>query len=90
MADAANGRIEAFNSQGTWLWTPVTRPTAAALRCKLSTPIGISYDATTNEVLVADTGHSEIKAFAAAGGAYGMTAGAYYLEVAGRCGCVAA
>ncbi len=45
--------------------------------CKLSTPIGISYDATTNEVLVADTGHSEVKAFAAVGGAFGLTAGTY-------------
>ena len=35
--------------------------------CDLNTPIGISYDATTNEVLVADTGHSEIKAYAAVG-----------------------
>ena len=39
-------------------------PTAGDGRLMLNTPIGISYDATTNEVLVADTGHSEIKAYA--------------------------
>ncbi len=82
VADAANGRIEAFNSQGTWLWTAGDATDCGSVTaCKLSTPIGISYDATTNEVLVADTGHSEIKAFAAAGGAYGMTAGAYIWEL---------
>jgi sugar lactone lactonase YvrE len=78
VADAANGRIEAFNHQGTWLWTAGDAVDCGSVAaCKLSTPIGISFDATTNEVLVADTGHSEIKAFAAVGGAYGNSAGAY-------------
>jgi DNA-binding beta-propeller fold protein YncE len=78
VADAGNGRIEAFTHQGTWLWTAGDATDCGSVAaCKLSTPIGISYDATTNEVLVADTGHSEIKAFAAVGGAFGMTAGTY-------------
>ncbi len=81
VADAANGRIEAFNYQGTWLWTAGDAADCGSVdACKDSTPIGISYDATTNEVLVADTGHSEIKAYAAVGGAYGMTAGTYIWE----------
>ena len=78
VADAANGRIQAFTHQGTWLWTAGdVNDCGGVAACKLSTPIGISYDATTNEILVADTGHSEIKAFAAVGGAYGLTAGTY-------------
>ena len=81
VADAANGRIEAFNAQGTWLWTAGDAADCGSVAaCKLSTPIGISYDATTNEVLVADTGHSQIKAFAAVGGAYGNSAGTYIWE----------
>ncbi len=78
VADAANGRIEAFTHQGTWLWSAGDATDCGSVAaCKLSTPIGISYDATTNEVLVADTGHSEVKAFAAVGGAFGNTAGTY-------------
>jgi sugar lactone lactonase YvrE len=81
VADAANGRIEAFNYQGTWLWTAGDAADCGGVdACRDSTPIGISYDATTNEVLVADTGHSEIKAYAAVGGAYGMAAGTYLWE----------
>jgi sugar lactone lactonase YvrE len=78
VADASNGRIEAFNHAGTWLWSAGDAVDCGSVAaCKLSTPIGISYDATTNEVLVADTGHSEVKAFAAVGGAFGLTAGTY-------------
>jgi len=81
VADAANNRIEAFNDQGTWLWTAGDAPDCGSVdACQLNTPIGISYDATTNEVLVADTGHSEVKAYAAVGGAYGATAGTYIWE----------
>ncbi len=36
--------------------------------CVVHTPIGISYNSTDNEILVADTGHSLIKAYAAVGG----------------------
>ena len=69
VADAANNRIEAFSYQGTLLWVAGDATDCGTVAaCKLSTPIGISYDATTNEVLVADTGHSEIKAYAAVGG----------------------
>jgi DNA-binding beta-propeller fold protein YncE len=65
VADAANSRIEAFNDTGTFLWQAGG---LGKLANQLNVPIGISYDATTNEVLVADTGHSAIKAFAAVGG----------------------
>jgi DNA-binding beta-propeller fold protein YncE len=81
VADAANSRIEAFNYQGTWLWSAGDAPDCGpAAACELNTPIGISYDATTNEVLVADTGHSEVKAYAAVGGSNGFTAGQYIWE----------
>jgi DNA-binding beta-propeller fold protein YncE len=81
VADAANSRIEAFTYQGTWLWSAGdATDCGSTAACLLNTPIGISYDATTNEVLVADTGHSEVKAYAAVGGAYGFTAGQYIWE----------
>jgi DNA-binding beta-propeller fold protein YncE len=65
VVDTDNSRIEAFNDTGTFLWQAGGLGKAAN---QLNVPIGISYDATTNEVLVADTGHSAIKAFAAVGG----------------------
>ncbi len=68
VADAANNRIQAFTSTGLWLWTAGKAASNCSGPCLLSTPIGISFDPTTNEVLVADTGHSEIKAFAGVGG----------------------
>ena len=74
VADAANSRIEAFSETGSVLWTAGG---PGKLAQNLNVPIGLSYDATTNEVLVADTGHSLIKAYAAQGGAYGFAAGAY-------------
>ena len=61
VADAANSRIEAFNDTGSVLWTAGG---PGKLAQNLNVPIGLSYDATTNEVLVADTGHSLIKAYA--------------------------
>ena len=82
VADAANSRIEAFTAAGTWLWSAGDAADCGAVAaCELDVPIGISYDATTNEVLVADTGHSEIKAYAAVGGAYGFTDGQYIWEL---------
>jgi DNA-binding beta-propeller fold protein YncE len=74
VADAANSRIEAFNSSGTFLWSAGG---AGSLSSNLNIPIGLSYDATTNEILVADTGHSLIKAYAAVGGAEGFAAGTF-------------
>jgi tripartite motif-containing protein 71 len=72
VADAANGRIQAFNSSGTFLWSAAGHPGCKpAIQC-LSTPIGISFDASSDEVLVADTGHSLIKAYAGEG--YSLTA----------------
>jgi DNA-binding beta-propeller fold protein YncE len=65
VADAANSRIEAFNDTGAFLWQAGG---AGKLVSNLNVPIGLSYDSTTNEVLVADTGHSLIKAYAAVGG----------------------
>jgi tripartite motif-containing protein 71 len=74
VADAANSRIEAFSPTGTFLWSAGG---AGKLSSNLNVPIGLSYDPTTNEILVADTGHSLIKAYAAVGGAEGFAAGAY-------------
>ncbi len=74
VADAANSRIEAFSPTGTFLWQAGG---AGKLASNLNVPIGLSYDATTNEILVADTGHSLIKAYAAVGGAEGFAAGTY-------------
>jgi sugar lactone lactonase YvrE len=74
VADAANSRIEAFSPTGVFLWSAGG---AGKLASNLNVPIGLSYDATTNEILVADTGHSLIKAYAAVGGAEGFAAGTY-------------
>jgi len=74
VADAANSRIEAFSSTGSFLWSAGG---PGKLTQNLNVPIGLSYDATTNEILVADTGHSLIKAYAAVGGAEGLAAGTY-------------
>jgi tripartite motif-containing protein 71 len=80
VADAANSRIQAFTDTGAPLggdWPPLGAGGPGKLASNLNVPIGLSYDATTNEILVADTGHSLIKAYAAAGGAEGFTAGSY-------------
>jgi len=74
VADAANSRVEAFSPTGGFLWSAGG---AGKLASNLNVPIGLSYDATTNEILVADTGHSLIKAYAAVGGAQGFAAGTY-------------
>jgi sugar lactone lactonase YvrE len=65
VADAANSRIIAFSDNGTELWTAGG---AGKLAQNLNVPIGLSYDGSDNEILVADTGHSAIKAYAAVGG----------------------
>jgi tripartite motif-containing protein 71 len=71
VADAANSRIQAFSPTGTWLWTSGVIGVGSCVKpakgttapCALNEPLGISFDATDNEVLVADTGHSEIKGY---------------------------
>ncbi len=60
VADAENSRIEKFTSAGKWLWT---RGGLGHAPQNLNIPIGISFDLANNVVLVADTGHSEVKAW---------------------------
>jgi tripartite motif-containing protein 71 len=72
VADAANSRIEAFDKNGTFLWQAGKRIPGTACTAKLpipclSDPLGISFDASTNQILVADTGHSVIKAYSTSG-----------------------
>jgi tripartite motif-containing protein 71 len=67
VVDTANNRIQAFNSAGTWLWTAGAAGTCSSC---LNTPIGINYDAVDKVLLVADTGHSLIKAFSPTNGAW--------------------
>jgi tripartite motif-containing protein 71 len=67
VADAANSRIQAFGPNGNWLWTAAG---PGKLNQDLNTPIGISYDAVNNQLIVADTGHSEVKAYNPSNGAY--------------------
>ncbi len=72
VADAANSRIEAFNDQGVFLWQAGARIPKSPCTSKLTNPclngpLGISFDATNNVILVADTGHSVIKAFTTSG-----------------------
>jgi DNA-binding beta-propeller fold protein YncE len=66
VADAANNRIQAFKADGTFLWTAGGAGNCSGTAC-LNTPIGVSFDTTDDEVLVADTGHSVIKAYAGEG-----------------------
>jgi tripartite motif-containing protein 71 len=67
VVDAANNRIQAFNPTGTFLWT--AGASGACSSC-LNTPIGITYDAVDKVLLVADTGHSLVKAFSPTNGAW--------------------
>ncbi|MDQ6900049.1 MAG: NHL repeat-containing protein, partial [Candidatus Dormibacteraeota bacterium] len=60
VADAGNSRIEAFTAAGLRLWTASGGAPCPAC---LNTPIGITYDFVNHVLLVADTGHSVIKAF---------------------------
>jgi DNA-binding beta-propeller fold protein YncE len=64
VAEADNNRIQKFDSNGNPLWIagePVNNIQV------LNNPIGISYDTVNNQVLVADTGHSLIRAYSPAG-----------------------
>ena len=67
VVDAGNSRVEAFDPNGNFLWS--TRSGGKCAGC-LSTSIGITYDFANNVLLVADTGHSLIKAFNPANGAF--------------------
>ena len=60
VADAGNSRIEAFTAAGFRLWTAYG---GAPCPASLNTAIGITYDFANHVLLVADTGHSVIKAF---------------------------
>jgi len=67
VADAGNSRLEAFTAAGALRWA-----TASGGKCAgcLQTAIGITYDFANNVLLVADTGHSVIKAFNPADGTF--------------------
>jgi tripartite motif-containing protein 71 len=67
VVDTANNRVQAFNSSGTFLWTAGAAGTCSSC---LNTPIGINYDAVDKVLLVADTGHSLIKALSPTNGAW--------------------
>lgn len=60
VADAGNNRIQKFDLTGTFIWS--TGVGGKCLSC-LNSPIGTTWDATNNQVLVADTADSLIKAF---------------------------
>ncbi len=60
VADAGNTRVQKFDSLGNWIWTS----SAGGLNADL----GVTYDAANNQLLVADTGDSLIKAYDPANG----------------------
>jgi DNA-binding beta-propeller fold protein YncE len=72
VADAGNDRVQKFTSSGAFVWASAGSPSS---KCKstqakstcLNTPIGVTWDATNNVLLVADTGDNFIKAFSASG-----------------------
>jgi tripartite motif-containing protein 71 len=72
VADAGNSRVEKFTSTGAFVWASQGTPTS---KCKstqadstcLNSAIGVTWDATNNVLLVADTGDNLIKAFDANG-----------------------
>lgn len=64
VADAENNRIQAFTSTGTFKWQKGGIGTA---NDSLNTPIGVTWDAANDVLLVASTGQSLIKAFDATG-----------------------
>ena len=73
VADAGNSRVEAFTSAGAFLWATQDLPgwtnsTGGCLyperdKVCLNQPIGVGWDPVNNQLLVADTGDSYIKAF---------------------------
>ena len=67
VADAGNSRVQSFTSAGVWRWAT---PSGGKLPSSLNVPIGVTYDFTNNAVLVADTGHSVIKAFNPSNGTF--------------------
>jgi DNA-binding beta-propeller fold protein YncE len=72
VADAGNNRVEKFTSAGVFVWATQGTPTS---KCKstqvnstcVNAAIGVTWDATNNVLLVADTGDNLIKAFDANG-----------------------
>lgn len=64
VADAGNSRVQKFDKFGNHQWT--IGGTGTCPTC-LNTPIGVTWDAANQVVLVASTGQSLIKAFDATG-----------------------
>ncbi|HEY3240280.1 MAG TPA: NHL repeat-containing protein, partial [Acidimicrobiia bacterium] len=64
VADASNNRVQKFDRFGNHQWT--VGGTGTCPTC-LNTPIGVTWDAANQVVLVASTGQNLIKAFDAAG-----------------------
>src|SRR5262245_17891847 len=60
VADAGNNRVQAFTSTGSFLWQQ--GGTGTCDLC-LNTPIGVTWDAQNNVLLIASTGQDLIKAF---------------------------
>jgi sugar lactone lactonase YvrE len=67
VSDAGNSRLESFTSTGTYRWTT---PSGGKLPGSLNVAIGVTYDFANHVVLVADTGHSVVKAFDPSNGNY--------------------
>ena len=64
VADAENNRIQKFDSAGVWQWT---RGTTGSCSDCLFTPIGITWDAANQVVLVSSSAQDRIKAWDANG-----------------------
>ncbi len=64
VGDAGNNRVQSFTSTGSFRWQK--GGTGACNDC-LNTPIGVTWDAQNDVLLVASTGQDLIKAFDAAG-----------------------
>ena len=72
VADAGNSRVEKFNRTGAFIWASPGGPSSKCLYTVRNTtclnqPIGVSWDATNNVLLIADTGDFYIKSFDANG-----------------------
>ncbi len=64
VGDAGNNRVQSFTSAGTFRWA--TPSQFGCPRC-VNTPIGVTWDADNDALLVASTGQDLIKAFQANG-----------------------
>ena len=64
IADAGNNRVQAFTSAGAFLWSQ--GGTGPCNTC-LNTPIGVTWDAANDQLLIASTGQDLIKSFNGAG-----------------------